>query len=146
MINQLSSPCDRWRGKKIKIIMETLEELREKYNNLNAERSIIYKKIVELEQQKITSKFAVGECYFNSNCDSSKKIIAIDKNTLYCVVVDDRSIFRTFYDLRCTIDWKKITPEQFENIYNAVMKDIHDPDLKNKSESNWDIAIEAVKI
>ena len=31
--------------------METLEELRKKYNSLNEERYILYKKISELEQQ-----------------------------------------------------------------------------------------------
>ena len=32
--------------------MKTLEKLREEYNNLNKKRNTIYRKIVELEQQK----------------------------------------------------------------------------------------------
>ena len=33
--------------------METLEKLREKYNNLNKERNAIYRKIEELERQEV---------------------------------------------------------------------------------------------
>ena len=41
--------------------MKTLEKLREEYNNLNKKRNAIYRKIVELEQQKVTNAFTVGE-------------------------------------------------------------------------------------
>lgn len=39
------------------------------------------------------------------------------------------------YDIR---NWEKITSEQFKNAYLAVIKDIQDPDFKDKEESNWD--------
>lgn len=43
--------------------METLEELREKFSNLDNERTIVYTKILKLEQQEITNNFVVGGCY-----------------------------------------------------------------------------------
>ena len=121
--------------------METLEELREKYNNLNKERFAIYEKIKELEQQKVANNFAVGECYFSIYNESFKKIIAIDENAIYCIVVNEKSIQRNFYYLDDTKYWEKITSEQFKDIYLAVMKDIQDPDLEDKIESNWDITL-----
>lgn len=88
--------------------METLEELRKKFSSLDEERSAVYEKILELEQQKITSKFAVGECYFNPHCESFKKIIEIEESRLYCVIVEDKSIQRDFYYLSHTEYWKKL--------------------------------------
>ena len=125
--------------------METLEELREKLSNLDEERSAVYEKILELEQQKITNNFAIGECYFNPRGENFKKIIEIEGSRLYCIVVDDRSIRRDFYYLDHTKYWEKITLEQFKDIYQAVLEDIQDPDLENKSESNWDTTLEAIK-
>lgn len=125
--------------------METLEELRKKFNSLGEERGVIYQKILKLEQQEIVNNFVIGECYFNPSCESFKKIIAIDKGILYCIVVDDESIQRNFYYLRDTRYWKKITPEQFKNICLAVMKDIQDPDLRDDSKSNWDITLDSIQ-
>lgn len=124
--------------------METLEELRKKYNNLVIEQNVLYKEIVKLEQQEVSNNFAVGECYLNTACDDFTKIVAIDNNELHCVVVTDGSIQRDFYYLRDTQYWKKITSKQFANIYHAVMKDITDPDLKDGAESNWDIALKFI--
>ena len=116
--------------------METLEKLRKKYDDLNKKRNAIYRKIVELERQKVTSVFTVGECYVDTYCESFKKILALDGNTLYCIVVNNGNILRDFYYLSDTENWKKITSEQFKDIYLAVLKDIQDPDLDDK-ESNW---------
>ena len=116
--------------------MKTLEKLREEYNNLNKKRNTIYRKIVELERQEITNTFTVGDCYLDTYCKSFKKVIALDENILYCIVVNNENILRDFYYLYDTKCWKKITSEQFKNIYLAVMKDIRDPDLDDK-ESNW---------
>lgn len=124
--------------------METLEELREKYSNLCEEQRTLYEKIVKLEQQEVYNNFIVGECYLNTYCDSFKKIIATDKNMLHCIVVSDKNIQRDFYYLNDTKYWKKITSEQFRDIYHAVMKDIRDPDLEDKGESNWDIALKSI--
>ena len=116
--------------------MKTLEKLREEYNNLNKKRNAIYRKIVELERQEITNTFIVGDCYLDTYCKSFKKVIALDGNILYCIVVNNENILRDFYYLYDTKCWKKITSEQFKNIYLAVLKDIQDPDLDDK-ESNW---------
>ena len=116
--------------------MKTLEKLREEYNNLNKKRNAIYRKIEELERQEVTNTFTVGNCYLDTYCKSFKKVIALDGNVLYCMVVNNESILRDIYYLWDTKCWKKITSKQFKNIYLAVLKDIQDPDLDDK-ESNW---------
>lgn len=116
--------------------MKTLEKLREEYNNLNKKRNAIYRKIVELERQEITNTFTVGDCYLDIYCKSFKKVIALDENVLYCMVINNESILRDIYYLYDTKCWKKITSEQFKDIYLAVMKDIRNPNLDDK-ESNW---------
>lgn len=124
--------------------METLEELRKKYNNLNEERSILYKKIKELEQRELNNTFKVGKCWFNPCYDSFKKIIAIDKKILHCIVVNENSIRRERYNLEDIKHWRDITLEQFKDIYLAVMKDIRDPDLEDETESNWDRTLKSI--
>ena len=79
--------------------MKTLEKLREEYNNLNKKRNAIYRKIVELERQEITNIFTVGDCYIDTYCKSFKKVIALDGNVLYCIVVNNENILRDFYYL-----------------------------------------------
>ena len=117
--------------------MKTLEKLREEYNNLNKKRNTIYRKIVELERQEVTNIFTVGDCYLDTYCKSFKKVITLDGNILYCIVVNNENILRDFYYLCDTKCWKKITLEQFKDIYLAVLKDIQDPDLDDNKKSNW---------
>ena len=124
--------------------MKTLEKLREEYNNLNKKRNAIYRKIVELEQQEVNNKFTIGECYLDTYCKSFKKVIALDKNVLYCIVVNNENILRDFYYLNDTKCWKKITSEQFKDIYLAVLKDIQDPDLDDNKKSNWDVVYNSI--
>lgn len=124
--------------------METLEKLRKEYDDLNKKRNAIYKKILELERQKVTNAFTVGECYVDTYCKSFKKVLALDGNVLYCIVVNNDNILRDFYYLHDTRCWKKITSEQFKDIYLAVLKDIQDPDLDDNKESNWDVTSEAI--
>ena len=124
--------------------MKTLEKLREEYNNLNKKRNAIYRKIVELEQQKVTNAFTVGECYVDTYCESFKKILALDGNVLYCIVVNNGNILRDFYYLNDTKCWKKITSKQFKGIYLAVLKDIQDPDLDDNKKSNWNVVLESI--
>ena len=124
--------------------METLQELKEKYNNLNTERTALYNKIVELEQQELTTKFIVGECYLNTCCDSFTKILSIDKQVLYCIVIEKNLIKRDFYYLCNTAFWKKITSEQFKNVYLAVIKDIQYPFLEYKEKPNWNVVVEPI--
>ena len=124
--------------------MKTLEKLREEYNNLNKKRNTIYRKIVELERQEVTNTFTVGDCYLDTYCKSFKKVIALNGNILYCIVVNNDSILRNFYYLNDTKCWKKITSKQFKDIYLAVLKDIQDPDLDDNKKSNWDIVYNSI--
>ena len=124
--------------------MKTLEKLREEYNNLNKKWNAIYKKIEELEQQEVNNKFTIGECYVDTYSKSFKKILALDGNVLYCMVVNNESILRDFYYLNDTRCWKKITSEQFKDIYLAVLKDIQDPDLDDNKKSNWDVVYNSI--
>ena len=124
--------------------MKTLEKLREEYNNLNKKRNAIYKKIEELEQQEVNNKFTIGECYLDTYRKSFKKVIALDGNVLYCMVVNNESILRDIYYLWDTKCWKKITSEQFKDIYLAVLKDIQDPDLDDNKKSNWNVVYNSI--
>ena len=124
--------------------MKTLEKLREEYNNLNKKRNAIYRKIEELERQEVTNIFTVGKCYLDTYCKSFKKVIALDGNVLYCIVVNNENILRDFYYLNNTINWKKITSKQFKDIYLAVIKDIRDPDLNDNKKSNWNIIYNSI--
>ena len=124
--------------------METLEQLREKYNKLDKERNTILKKILELENQEIFKNFTVGNCYLDVWNNCSIKIIAINNNEFYSISIYEDSIKRDWYTIESIKDWKKITSQQFKDIYLAVLKDIQDPDLEDKSQSNWDIALNAI--
>ena len=124
--------------------MKTLEKLREEYNNLNKKRNAIYRKIEELEQQEVNNKFTIGECYVDTYYESFKKILALDGNVLYCIVVNNENILRDFYYLYDTKCWKKITSKQFKDIYLAVLKDIQDPDLDDNKKSNWSIVYNSI--
>ena len=124
--------------------MKTLEKLREEYNNLNKKRNAIHRKIVELERQEITNIFTVGDCYIDTYCKSFKKVIALDGNVLYCMVINNESILRDIYYLYDTKCWKKITSKQFKDIYLAVLKDIQNPDLDDNKKSNWNIVYNSI--
>ena len=116
--------------------METLEELKEKFDKLNKERSILFKKICELENQETLKEFTVGNCYLDIWNYRFVKIIAIDNDEFCSIVIDEDSIKRDWFTIEDVKNWKKITLHQFKDIYLAVMKDIRDPDL-NYPESNW---------
>ena len=124
--------------------METLEKLRKKYDDLNKKRNAIYRKIVELERQEVTNTFTVGDCYIDTYCKSFKKVIALDGNILYCIVVNNGNILRDFYYLNDTRCWKKITSKQFKDIYLAVLKDIQNPNLDDNKKSNWNIVYNSI--
>lgn len=124
--------------------METLEELRDKYKKLTKERDILYNKILELEDQETLKKFTVGECYLDTWNNNFKKIIAVDCDELCSICVYEDCICREFITIESIRDWKKITSEQFKDIYLAVIKDIQDPDLDDTKESNWDVTLKSV--
>ena len=116
--------------------MDTLEELKEKFDKLNKERNILFKKICELENQETLKEFTVGNCYLDIWNYRFVKIIAIDNDEFCSIVIDEDSIKRDWFTVEDVKNWKKITLHQFKDIYLAVMKDIRDPDLDDK-ESNW---------
>ena len=116
--------------------MEALEELKEEFNKLDKERSILFKKIRKLEDQETLKNVTVGNCYLDIWNARFVKIIAIDNNEFCSIVIEEYSITRDWFTVEDVKNWKKITSHQFKDIYLAVMKDIRDPDL-DYSESNW---------
>ena len=116
--------------------METLEELKEKFDKLDKERSILSKKIRKLEDQEILKNVTVGDCYLDIWNDRFVKIIAIDNNEFCSIIISECCIERDWFTVEDVKNWKKITSHQFKDIYLAVMKDIRDPDL-DYQESNW---------
>lgn len=124
--------------------METLEELKNTYKKLQEESNNLYSKIKALERRNIISKFTVGDCYFDTIWNNLIKIISIRDNYIYYICLDDSNISRDniyIYDIE---DWVKITSEQFKNAYLAVIKDIQDPDLEVRNESNFDIILKSI--
>ena len=116
--------------------METLEELKEEFNKLDKERSILFKKIRKLEDQEILKSATVNSCYLDIRNDRFVKIIAIDNNEFCSIIISECCIERDWFTVEDVKNWKKITSHQFKDIYLAVMKDIRDPDL-DYQESNW---------
>lgn len=116
--------------------METLEELKEKFDKLDKERSILFKKIRKLEDQEILKSVTVGNCYLDIWNDRFVKIIAIDNDEFCSIIISECCIEKDWFTVEDVKNWKKITSHQFKDIYLAVIKDIRDPDLDNK-ESNW---------
>ena len=117
--------------------MEILEELRNKYKKLKEESNNIYSKIRTLEKKKAISKFTVGDCYLDTIWNTLIKIVSISDNYIYYIYLDDAIISRDNSYIFDIEGWEKITSEQFKDAYLAVTKDIQDPDLNVKEESNW---------
>ena len=116
--------------------METLKELKEKFDKLDKERSILFKKIRKLEDQEILKSATVNSCYLDIRNDRFVKIIAIDNDEFCSIIISECCIERDWFTVEDVRNWKKITSHQFKDIYLAVMKDIRDPDL-DYQESNW---------
>ena len=124
--------------------METLEELKEKFDKLNKERGILFKRILELEDQETLKKFTVGNCYLDICKNHLAKVIAIDNDELCAIIIDERSIKRDWFTAEDIKIWKKITSEQFKNAYLATLTDIQDPDFEEETESNWDTVYNSI--
>ena len=124
--------------------METLEELKEKFDKLNKKRGILFKKILELEDQETLKKFTVGNCYLDIYNNHFAKVIAVDNDELCAIIIDECSIKRDWLTVEDIKIWKKITSEQFKDIYLAVLKDIQDPDLDDNKKSNWDVVYNSI--
>ena len=117
--------------------METLEELKNKYKKLQEESNNIYSKIRALEKKEARLKFTVGDCYIDKVWNYLLKIVSIKNNWIYFICLKDSAISRHVSNIYDFKNWEKITSEQFKNAYLAVIKDIQDPDLGDKEESNW---------
>ena len=124
--------------------METLKELKEKFNKLNKERGILFKRILELEDQETLKKFTVGNCYLDICKNHFAKVIAIDNDELCAIIIDECSIKRDWFTVEDIKIWEKITPNQFKDAYLATMKDITDPDFEDNEESNFDIVLKSI--
>ena len=124
--------------------METLEELKEKFNKLNKERGILFKRILELEDQETLKIFTVGNCYLDICKNHFAKVIAIDNDELCAIIIDEYSIKRDWFTVEDIKIWEKITPHQFKDAYLATMKDITDPDFEDNKESNFDIVLKSI--
>lgn len=124
--------------------METLEELRSKYKKLQEESNNLYSKIRALEKKEVRSKFTVGDCYIDKTWNYLLKIVSIKNNWIYFICLKDAAISRYVSNIYDFKNWEKITSEQFKNAYLAVMKDIQDPDLGDKEESNWNIVYNSI--
>ena len=124
--------------------METLKELRAKYKQLKSESNIIYNQIKVLERQEVLSNFTVGDCYFDIERNTLIKIMSIKTSYVYYILIEENCISRDssyIYDIK---GWVKITSQQFKNAYLAVIKDIQDPDLEVRNESNFDIILKSI--
>ncbi len=124
--------------------MEILEELRNKYKKLKEESNNIYSKIRILEKKEAISKFTVGDCYLDTIWNTLIKIVSISDSYIYYMYLDDAIISRDNSYIFDIEGWEKITSEQFKDAYLAVTKDIQDPDLNVKGESNWDVTLKSV--
>ena len=124
--------------------METLKELRAKYKQLKKESNDIHNQIKILERKEISSNFTVGDCYFDMEYKSLIKIISIKDNYVYYILIDENCISRDSSYIYDITGWVKITSQQFKNAYLAVIKDIQDPDLEDRNESNLGIILESI--
>ena len=124
--------------------METLEELKEKFDKLNKERGILFRKIRELENQETLKEFTVGNCYLDICNNRFAKIIAIDNDEFCSIIISECYIKRDWLTVEDIKNWKKITSHQFKDAYLATMKDIRDPNFEEGIKSNWDKALKSI--
>ena len=115
--------------------METLEELKNTYKKLQEESNNLYSKIKALEKRNEISKFTVGDCYLDTIWNRLIKIVSIKDNYIYYICLDEACITRDNFYIYDIENWKKITPHQFKDAYLATMKDIRDPDFKERTKS-----------
>ena len=125
--------------------METLQELKNKYKRLLKESNKLHSKIKSLEKKKdVVSKFTVGGCYLDLTWNHLMKIISIEDNYACYICLGYNSISKEKFYIFDIENWKKITSKQFKNGYLSVLKDIQDPDLNNKKESNYNIVLNSI--
>lgn len=113
--------------------METLKELKEKYNKLNKEIVFLCNKIRKLEIQELINKINIGDCYFDSDCINFKKIIEIKDCNIYYIQISKDTIAKSYINIAYFGNWKKIPSEQFDIAYTAILKDFREGTIESKN-------------
>ena len=68
--------------------METLEELKDKYYKLDAERYNLFREIIKLESQETLKKVNIGDCFINTRNEIIIKIVAVKYKELHCLYIN----------------------------------------------------------
>ena len=96
--------------------METLKELRNKYEKLVEESNNIYSKIREIEKKDAISKFTVGDCYLDTKWNDLIKIVSIKYNYIYYICLSETCITRNIsYIYNIENQYKMSTIEKLKN-------------------------------
>ena len=77
--------------------METLEELKDKYYKLDAERYNLFREIIKLESQETLKIVNIGDCFINTCHKIAIKIVAVRCKELHCLYIDRDSIHLVKY-------------------------------------------------
>ena len=126
--------------------METLEELKDKYYKLDAERYYLFREIIKLESQETLKKVNIGDCFINTH-NEIIKIVAVRCKELHCLYINRDKICLAKYMLDEIIKkrWKKITSKQFDTLLDAILKDFQSNET-NEVRKNWDVAYHRISL
>ena len=126
--------------------METLEELKDKYYKLDAERYNLFREIIKLESQETLKKVNIGDCFINTH-NEIIKIVAVRCKELHCLYIDRDSIHLVKYmpDDIMKKSWKRITSKQFDSLLDSILKDFQGSGT-NEVRDNWDIAYHRISM
>ena len=127
--------------------METLEELKDKYYKLDAERYNLFREIIKLESQETLKIVNVGGCFINTCHKIAIKIVAVRCKELHCLYIDRDSIHLVKYmpDDIMKKSWKRITSKQFDSLLDSILKDFQGSGT-NEVRDNWDIAYHRISM
>ena len=126
--------------------METLEELKDKYYKLDAERYNLFREIIKLESQETLKKVNIGDCFINTH-NEIIKIVAVRCKELHCLYINRDKICSAEYmsDEIINKRWKKITSKQFDTLLDDILKDFQSNET-NEVRKNWDIAYHRISM
>ena len=127
--------------------METLEELKDKYYKLDAERYDLFREIIKLESQETLKKVNIGDCFINTRNEIIIKIVAVKCKELHCLYINRDKICLAEYmpDEIIKKRWKKITSKQFDTLLDAILKDFQSNET-NEVRKNWDIVYHRISL
>ena len=83
-----------------------------------------------MEEISFKALYKMIDNEINSACKDKQKLI----NYLN---IQSNFIDRVCYDISNVIDWKNITSEQFDSLFDAVLKDLQDPSSGTTKHYNW---------